>query len=266
MNAPTPQPLDPGEVARQALTQQAAQVDADSKAASDKMRLRADAWGKGLTTLGTVTVGYLGLTRATDVFPIPPGWGWLSVVAFALLGVMFGAAISLGWRLSRASRAFVLNNNPATIPDLSKAEREAVQKLYDSYATLNSHKTLQDYDNVGLEIAGAYERHQPRDPAPAEPFSKYLQIRAEVECAQQRAATRIVQRRITRATTGVLTIITIVAFVLAAVIFGIATDKISVERAATTNILTKIKQCGDAAAAEGAHQAIRVALPKECTS
>ena len=264
---PAPPPAqNPGDAARLALAKEATEVSARAKAASDKMRERSDAWGKGLTTLGTATVGYLGLTRATDVFPIPPGWGWLSLLAMGCLVLMAVIAISLGWRLSRVGRAITMKNDPEAIRDLSEPEKAEVAQLYTAYAELNGCKTLDEYDKRGQAIAATYEKHDAATPAPTEPFSRAVQIRAEVQCAQQRAATLVIRRRATKATTGFLTMSSICAFVIAGAIFGVTTDKVADLRTTTADTLTTIKQCGEASAAKKTYPAITVELPPACTT
>lgn len=69
-----------------------------------------------------------------------------------------------------------------------------------------------------------------------------------MECAQQRAATLVIRRRVTKATTGFPTTASICAFVIAGAIFGITTDKVADLRTTTAGTLTTIKQCGEASA------------------
>lgn len=258
--------IDIGDAARLGLAKEATDVRERSKAVSDKLRDRADAWGKGLTTLGTAAVGYLGLTRATDVYPIPPGWGWLSALAIACLVLMAAIAVSIGWRLSRVGRAILMKNNPSAIPDLNDAERDDVAELYNAYAKLNGKGSLEAYDNEGQKIAAAYEKQGGGKPAPAEPYTRAVQIRAEVQCAQQRAATLIVRGRVTKATTGFLTMASVGACIIFGAVFGIATDKIADLRASPTEVLTTIKQCGEASAAKAIYPAITTELPAACSS
>lgn len=257
---------DIGDAARLGLAKEATDVRERSKAVSDKLRDRADAWGKGLTTLGTAAVGYLGLTRATDVYPIPPGWGWLSALAIVCLILMAAIAVSLGWRLSRVGRAILMKNNPSDISDLNAAEMRDVTELYDAYAKLNDRGSLEAYDNEGQKIAAAYEKQGGDKPTPTEPYSRAVQIRAEVQCAQQRAATLIVRRRVTKATTGFLTMASIGAFISLGALFGITTDKIADLRASPNETLTTIKQCGEASAAKATYPAITAELPAACSS
>jgi hypothetical protein len=262
--APLPTPVDPGEAARIALTQEAIDARADSKTVSDKIRGRAEASGQGLITLGTALVGYLGLTRATDVFPIPPGWGWLSVLAFVLLALMLASAVAMGRRLSRASEPVVMTLDPAKNAELSKRERAAVNDVYERY-TGNEQPSLVSIDDVRKNIVAAYETYKPGTPLPEEPFSRAAQLRAELKCTQQRAVTKVIRLRVRNATTGPFSILIIAVFVLSAVGFGIATEKIAVERTTTTTTLSTIKQCGEAAAAKTADASITVKLPTDCT-
>lgn len=263
---PGPAPAqDPGDAARLALAKEATEVSARAKATSDKMRGRSDAWGKGLTTLGTATVGYLGLTRATDVFPIPTGWGWLSMLAMGCLVLMAVSAISLGWRLSRVGRAVIMKNDPKAIPDLNKTEEAEVAQLYAAYAKLNGCTTLDEYDKRGQAIAATYEQHDANTPVPTEPFSRAVQIRAEVKSAQQRAATLVIRRRVTKTTTGFLTMASICAFVTAGAVFGVTTDKVADLRTTTADTLATIKHCGEASAAKKTYPTITVELPPACT-
>ncbi|MGJ6122320.1 hypothetical protein QN239_07065 [Mycolicibacterium sp. Y3] len=253
-----------GETARLALTQEAVDARAASKATSDKIFQRADAAGKGLISLATLLVGYVGVSHATDLFPIPSGWLWLAVVAVALLTLMFILAISMGWRFSHAVAPVVMGLDPDKNQTLSHAERAIVKEVYRRHVEDTDFQTLTEYDAHRRTIAKTYERYRLGDRQPNLPFSRSSQILAEVKCAQQRAVVHVLRLRVGRATSGKLTIAIVVAFAICAFGFGVAANKLANERTSTSNQFAIIKQCGEAAATIEAHAAITLALPKEC--
>jgi hypothetical protein len=250
-----------------ALAKEATSTAASYKAASDKMRDRADNWGKSLTTLGTAVVGYIGISKATLVFPVPSGWWWLPVLTYLLLAVMAGLAIFVGWRLSRVARPIVMQPNPKEI-EISQQERVAVASLYRDQALLNGFDSLEKYDERAREIFAEWEKHADGTHAPDQPFSRGVQLRAEVQSAMQRGSTLIVRRRFTEATTGWITLGSIVVFLMAALVVGLTTDALDAVRTSesrrVTDTLTKIKACTDAQAGKAANPTITVALPADC--
>lgn len=125
-----------------------------------------------------------------------------------------------------------MKNNPKVIPDLSDSEKAEVAQLYAAYEELNGCTTLDKYDKRGQTIA----------------------------------ATLVIRRRVTKATTGFLTTASICAFVIAGATFGITTDKVADLRTTTADTLTTIKQCGEASAAKKTYPTITVELPPACTT
>jgi hypothetical protein len=255
---------------RLGLAKEAAETTARYRAASEKIRARADNWGKSLMTLGTAVVGYLGATKATDVFPIPPGWWFLPVLTFVLLALMAAAAVAVGWRLSRVGRPIVMKVDPDEITDLTKQERTSVAQLYLAQAQLNGAASLNAYDECAQQIFLAWEHHKPNDPEPDQPYSRGAQIRAEVQSAMQRGATLVVQRRYTAATTGKVTMTCVVVFLAAAIGVGLATNKLDAVRASDsvriTERLVTIKECAEAQAGKLKNPSITLPLPPECFS
>lgn len=232
------------------------------------MRERADNWGKSLTALGAAVVGYIGIAKATDVFPVPRGWWWLPILTFALLVVMAAAAIVVGWRLSRVARPIRMKLDPKEIEDITEQERKEVEQLYLEQAVLNESASLNEYDERAQTIFKDWEDHKADDPDPDQPYSRGAQIRAEVNSAMQRGTTLVVQGRYTDATTGKVVVICIAVFLAAGVAVGLAIDKLDAIRTSestqTTERLTTIKQCAEAQAGKVDNPTITLPLPQEC--
>lgn len=234
-----------------------------------KMQERADTTGKTLTTLGTAAVGYVGITRATDVFPVPPGWGWLPWLTLGLLLLMLAGAVLAGWWISRVRRPVLISTNPKAIKGVSDAERASISELYDGIAAANK-LSLAKYEAVGHELVAAWERAaQGEGPTPKQSFSRAAQIRAEVRSAKEQAATRVVSHRLSKAATGFPTILGVVIFAVAAAGVGITTDKLDAVRQSQTNEVTDrlatVKACGEAQALLRANPEVTLPLPPECT-
>ncbi len=251
------------------LKKEADDVAERSAATRTRMQERADTTGKSLTTLGTAAVGYVGITRATDVFPVPPGWGWLPWLTLVLLMVMLSGALLVGWRISRVSRSVLITSDAGKIKGLSKEEHTIVDDLYTSVATANNVSSLAEYEAAGTRLLGAWELAALGEGnTPDKPFSRAAQIRAEVRSAKEQAATRVVSSRFSKATTGIPTIIGVVLFAVAAAGVGITTDKLDAVRQsqadAVGNRLATVKACGEAQAQRRAHPEVTLPLPSEC--
>lgn len=259
-------PIDP----LMELKKEADAVAERAAATRIKMQERADTTGKTLTTLGTAAVGYVGITRATDVFPVPPGWGWLPWLTLGLLLLMLTGALIVGWRLSHVRRPVLIKTDPTTIEGLSDAEQATVRDLYVGIAAANNQPSLAKYEAVGQELLAAWERAALGEgPPPTQSFSRAAQIRAEVRSAKEQAATRVVSRRFSKAATGIPTIVGIVIFTVAAAGVGITTDKLDAVRQSQTNEVTDrlatVKACGEAQAMLRANPEVTLPLPPECT-
>lgn len=250
------------------LAKEAAETTARYQAANVKMRARADNWGKSLTALGAAVVGYIGITKATDVFPVPPGWWWLPILTFALLTVMAVSAIGVGWRLSRVARPIAMKLDPNKILDVSDKEREEVARIYQEQAETNGAASLNEYDERAQKIFKSWEDHTAGDPLPEQPYSRGAQIRAEVNSAMQRGTTLVVQRRYAEATTSKLVASCIAVFLAAGVAVGLAIDKLDAVRTSQSTQITErlatIKQCAEAQAGKVANSTITLPLPQEC--
>lgn len=134
--------------AYQVLTEQAEKVGATNAASADTLRSRADAWGKAIAGLGTTAVGWIGLTKATDVFPIVGRSGvvyaWSTGAALAAMAI---AAISLGVRFQKQTRPISMSLNLARMTSknmvtgepeiLATKEAKIVAQIYGEFGTLN---------------------------------------------------------------------------------------------------------------------------------
>ncbi|MGV9713444.1 hypothetical protein ACWDTI_22600 [Gordonia sp. NPDC003424] len=100
---------------------------------SDSLRTQADVWGKAIGGLGTAAVGWVGLTKATDVFPLVGVKGWCAFIAAAVfLAAMAFSAFYVGYLLQVATRQIymLLNiqemifNGDISAPTAADNERE----------------------------------------------------------------------------------------------------------------------------------------------
>jgi hypothetical protein len=251
------------------LKKEADEVAERSAATRTKLQERADTTGKSLTALGTAAVGYVGITRATDVFPVPKGWGWLPWLTLGLLILMLAGALLVGGRISRVSRPVLIKTDPDKIDGLSEEERTIVGDLYRSVAEANNESSLTEYEAGGLRLLGAWELAAlGKGKTPDQPFSRAAQIRAEVRSAKEQAATRVVSSRFSKATNGIPTLVGIVLFAVAAAGVGITTDKLEAVRQSEVNEvgdrLATVKACGEAQAQLRAHPEVTLPLPPEC--
>ncbi|MEU4323429.1 hypothetical protein AB0F85_32080 [Nocardia fluminea] len=147
MAGPEPTPTA-AQRAYQVLTDQAEKVATSNATTADTLRSRADAWGKAIAGLGTTAVGWIGLTKATDVFPIVGRSGvvyaWSTGAALAAMAI---AAISLGVRFQRQTRPISMSLNLARMTSknmvtgeaeiLDTKEAKIVAQIYGEFGTLN---------------------------------------------------------------------------------------------------------------------------------
>ncbi len=94
------------------LTAQAEQVAKRYSDLSDSLRSRADLWGKAIGGTGMAAVGWVGLTTATDVFPIVGLKGTIAAVLAALcLADMAIMAVYVGYLFQFATRQISMQLN-----------------------------------------------------------------------------------------------------------------------------------------------------------
>jgi hypothetical protein len=212
------------------------------KDATDKVRERSDAAAKALAALGTAGLTAVGISKFSDVFPLPDGE--LPVVVIVLLGflLMVGVLVGLTYLLLNANRPFV----PATdIQGASAAELEEIEKIYDRVAKQYGAPSLRAYEARGQRLQRIADRKA--DATEAAPLlAKAARIRAETESAQARVALLVSRMRMNGALKGRGAKLCAIVFPVGLLMFGIGSDHLDSKRSAE---VAAYKACADAATA-----------------
>lgn len=159
-------PTQPGPATRQppqvdrasrftALAEQAEQVSTRYADEAEKLRARADLWGKALSTAMTAAVGWVTWTKATDIFPKPHS-NWSFVLAIVSMVSMCVAVLVIWFWFNRQTRPLAMSLDigamrrdwPRTI---SRRDATAVAQIY---AELGHTNRMDEH-----EAARAAEQH-----------------------------------------------------------------------------------------------------------
>jgi hypothetical protein len=233
-------------------------------AATKELRARADITSKALGGLGTTGLTAAGLTKFSDIFPLPATpstWQDLAIAAIvAGLVAMAGAVAWFTMRLSNVSSPIFMRLDPeematplkvprgrssrcrAENPDIDECERALVDAIYLNAARLNGAANLQQYALRGLRLQRIAQRSADKKVS-ALAAVEAKQINADVAAAQARALTNIVRGRADNAIRGKRALAAYSAFFIGLLAFGFATDYLDSER---TQRITTAKSCGEA--------------------
>lgn len=217
--------------------------------AVEKVRGRADTSAKAFAALSTAGLSAAGLTKITDLLPLPHDRGVAAIgVALAICGfAAMAVALLLFTRTQwRVNRPIFTTSNPNEMTDLdSTAEIEIVNKAYKQTAELNGVTSglLHDYEQQGLKLDG--DAQGLADPTlKAAMQADANRIRAEVREAQARAVALIVKERSASAFSGPGVWGSALLLLVGILAFGGGTDLLSAERDDAK--ISFAKNCADA--------------------
>lgn len=216
--------------------------------ATEKIRARTDTSAKALGALGTTGITAAGLSKFSDIFPLPaaPSTEQLVAVGGVLVGLLLMAA-AVGWMTAMLWKVsqpiFMSSNLPQMQAELNNADQyQRVATIYGSAALLNDSEDLEHYASRGLRLERvAYDSADPAVRKRAE--EEALQIRNDVMATQARAATNVVRQRAYRAVRSKTTLGIFVLFLLGLISFGVASDYLDSERAGR---VASAKSCAEA--------------------
>jgi hypothetical protein len=216
--------------------------------ATEKIRARTDTSAKALGALGTTGITAAGLSKFSDIFPLPasPSTEQLVAVAGVLAGLLLMAA-AVGWMTAMLWKVsqpiFMSSNLPQMRAELADADQyRRLETIYRSAARLNDAEELEHYASRGLRLERvAYDSADPAVRKRAE--EEALQIRNDVMATQARAATNVVRQRAYRAVRSKTTLAIFVLFLFGLISFGVASDYLDSERAAR---VASSKSCAEA--------------------
>jgi hypothetical protein len=228
--------------------------------ASDKIRERSDATAKGLAALGTAGLTAVGITKFSDVFPLPPGEldvAYLVVLSFVVMTAVLAAFTFRLWNANKPLVARADLDAMLARGEIDDNEKNEMDRIYDEIAARNQSGTLRMLEDRGERFQRIADRTADAN------LSKQLKakaerIRAETEVAFARAQLVVVRRRMNRALKGPSAVFLSLAFVVALVGFGLGADHIDSERTAR---LATYKACAEAVTAKVAS----AKLPEICS-
>lgn len=244
MPAPSPAKAPPPD-----LSSQSEELGKRWAAATESIRTRTDATAKGLAALGTTAVTAAGLSKFSDIFPLPAEPSWPQI--FAIAGLLVGLAAmvtAVGWftlQLWSVSSPVFMRLNPEQIKDAEAPEREVIHRIYQEAADLNDAKTFEQYARRGLRLQRVAQRGPETDVAGLA-ATEAKQINADVAATEARALTNVVRKRAQETVRGRGTAAMCALFFVGVLAFGVAADYLESERASR---VATAKSCAEAVTA-----------------
>jgi hypothetical protein len=212
------------------------------KEAMDTVRERSDAAAKTLVGLGTAGLTAVGISKFSDVYPLPDGELLTVILVIVAFLLMAGVLVTITFLLLKANRPLVPEADADTMADTDDHEKDAIKAIYDEVARQNGAPAMRVYDARGRRYQRIADRKaQPADAAPIQ--AKAARIRAEAEAAMARAALLISRRRMNNALRSGGAIACAIVFTVALLTFGIGADRLDSKRTAE---LAAYKACADA--------------------
>jgi hypothetical protein len=223
------------------------------KEATDKLRERSDAAAKSLVGLGTAGLTAVGISKFSDVFPVPPGETASVVVVIVAFVVMAAVLVSVTLLLLEANGPVIAEVDADDMSD-DVGERIAIRRIYDAVARQNGVPALRVYAARGERLQRIADRKATAtDATPIQ--AKATRIRAETEAAMARAVLLVSRQRTTAALTDWRAGVCAVLFTIALLAFGIGADRLDSKRSGE---ITAYKACAEADAAHA------MKLPRIC--
>ena len=231
---------------------------ADSfRAASEKIRGRADTAAKTFGTLATTAITAVGISKFGDIYPRPDGLYWPVIgIVLAFLAMIATVAFFTA-RLWRVNLPIVMQSNPDLMTDLGRdEEKDAVRKIYATVAKLNRARTLASYEAKSHRLSRIADRKA--DDQEAEKLRKRsATIKEDVLATEARAALIVIRHRAATVVRSKTSLAAFCLFALAALVFAVSADRLESARAGEIEVA---KACADARAAH----AIEDKLPSIC--
>lgn len=227
--------------------------------ALEGLRKRTDTTAKTIGGLGTLAITAAGLSKFSDVFPLPPSpsaWQVLAILGVLAGLVAMGAAVA--WftvRLTKVASPIFMRSDPSAITDISLPERVMIATIYGEIATLNDASSFEAYATRGLRLQRVAQRGGSAD-VRSLAATEAKQVNADVLATQARAATHVVRQRAQDAIRGPGAVKAYVLFLVALLAFGIGADYLDSERTAR---VASARDCAEAITA------IRTADPSTAT-
>jgi hypothetical protein len=222
--------------------------------ATASIRARTDLTAKLAGSLGTLGITAAGLSKFSDVFPLPADPSCAQRLAIVgVLGGLIAMAVAVACftaRLWKVSAPLFMSVDPDAMPDLDDDERPIVQRVYGETAVLNGVDSLSAYAARGARFE-RIAQDSSDDAVRKRLETDALQVRADVDATQARAATNVIRGRAKDALSGVAYAI-YALFVIALLAFGVGADYLDSERAGR---VASAKSCA------GAVKAVRDSSP-----
>lgn len=214
----------------------------------DQIRSRTNTTAKGLAAIGTAAIGGLGYVKLADVYPYD-GPAGSKIALFLGVAAMIAAVILLVRNFFAASQTVITKpsiDQTIEANEITKGQEiKLIHRAYDEAAEASGVHALRELEarakTVEKEALEAAKAQRAED-------AKRLHQEAErdfaeVQAAQDRAATFILRRRSTSALFGLWPLFLLVLFVAGWYSTALAADAMQSEREDEVNV---VKNCGEA--------------------
>jgi hypothetical protein len=223
---------------------------------ADRLRQRADVTAKTLGALGTTVVTAVGISKFSDIFPLPEGAQWIAGAVIFGFVLMASAVAAFSYRLWRVNEPIFWRSDLDLVTDLWGGERESVEPIYEEMGRLNETGTLRAYEARADRLERISKRISDSEWI-TELKDRADEIRGEVSSTHARANLRVVRRRLSKALTGFWARVFYGFFVVGVLLFGIGADYLQSER---SDRIALAKNCAEARTAK----ALESQLPSIC--
>lgn len=214
--------------------------------ATESIRTRTDTTAKGIAALGTTGITAAGLTKFSDVFPLPASptlWQGLAICFVIAAFSALAAAVALFTaRLAKVSSPLFMKAKAADISDASTEEQTVIADIYQETADLNDANTFEVYTARGSRLQRVAQS-TPDAKIATLAATEAKQINADVVATQARAATNVIRKRAQDAIHGKDAWKPYALFIAGLLVFGFATDYLDSERSAR---VATAKSCAEA--------------------
>lgn len=124
--------------------------------AMDKMRRRADLWGKTVLSIGTSVVTAFGIAKVVEV-----EISWYAAGVLISCVIAAWAVVFVGTRLTKVNEPVVMRANLACIqPPLAVSEIPEAQGVYDRFCRLNAVSSIDEYAAIATTIEVTLEKFE----------------------------------------------------------------------------------------------------------
>ena len=234
------------------VSEQYAAMTANFREAATRIRERADTSAKALGALGTTVLTAVGIIKFGDISPHPPlDEPWVREAIALVIGSFLTMAFVIGFftrRLYKLNEPLVQKTDP-TLMSLDKDELKLIEEVYKQDTDLNQVRSLAALEARAHRLLRIAERLPTPAPAedgkPAVPDEpRRLQEEAAaiiiaVRYSLTRGALVVTRRRAANAILDGWAKLAASAFVLAVIVFAVASDFLESERSSAIKVATE---------------------------